>query len=690
MLEVENIRAYYGRIQVLWDVCLKINEGEIFALVGANGAGKTTLLRVISGILRPESGTIKFLGRRIDGLSPHAIVELGISHIPEGRKLFTEMSVQENLEMGAYTPRAWKLRHETIKEVYQLFPVLKERGRQMAVTLSGGEQQMLAMGRGLMSRPKLCIIDEPSNGLAPKLVAEVFQVIKSLRERGVTIMLIEQNVRQTLEIADRASVLENGRMVLEGKCDELLCSDHIKEAYLGITITNEEGKKMEKKLTPDEKQEALFQSWLAPKDPQGNALKFLNSEVEQAYKARVTRIKDAIQMKKLPDRVPVLVLPSFFPVYNAGITPRDAMYDYGKLTAAYKKFLTDFQPDGHIGADMPGPGKFFEALDYKLYSWPGHGVPAERSYQANEGEYMKADEYDALIHDPSNFMSNIYFPRIFGALEPFQMLPALTGILEMYGLAYNFLSFGMPPMQAALKSLMKAGNEAMKWLGAIGAWNVDTIAAGFPNIIGGYTKAPFDVIGDTLRGTRGIMLDMYRQPGKLLEAMEVLVPLMIKMGVGAAQMNGKPLIFMPLHKGADGFLSDAQFKKFYWPTLKKVFLGLIDEGIVPFPAAEGGYNSRLDVVKDLPKGKTMWMIDQSDMAAAKKTLGSVACLAGNVPSSMLSMGTPQQVKDYVKNILDSCAPGGGYIVSNGAFFDEAKAANVHAMVDFTVEYGVYK
>ena len=234
ILEVNNINVFYGRIQALWDVCVKISEGEIVALVGANGAGKTTLLHTISGILRPASGTINFLGRRIDNLSPHAIVELGISHIPEGRKLFTEMSVQENLEMGAYTARAWKLKHETIEEVYRLFPVLKERSKQMAVTLSGGEQQMLAMGRGLMSRPKLCIIDEPSNGLAPRLVTEVFQIVKSLREQGMTILLIEQNVRQTLEIADRACVLENGRIALEGRCDELIRSDHIKKAYLGL------------------------------------------------------------------------------------------------------------------------------------------------------------------------------------------------------------------------------------------------------------------------------------------------------------------------------------------------------------------------------------------------------------------------------------------------------------------------
>jgi branched-chain amino acid transport system ATP-binding protein len=234
MLEVSNLSTFYGQIQALWDVSFKINEGEIMALVGANGAGKTTLLHTISGILRPTSGTVSFLGQRIDGLSPHTIVELGISHIPEGRRLFTDMSVRENLEMGAYANRAWKYRQDTMEQVFQLFPVLKERAGQLSRTLSGGEQQMLAMGRGLMSKPKLCLIDEPSNGLAPRLVLEVFQIIKSLREQGKTILLVEQNVRQTLEIADRACVLENGRLALEGTCNELLQSDHIRKAYLGL------------------------------------------------------------------------------------------------------------------------------------------------------------------------------------------------------------------------------------------------------------------------------------------------------------------------------------------------------------------------------------------------------------------------------------------------------------------------
>jgi len=234
MLEVSNIDTFYGKMQALWGVSLRVDEQEIVALIGANGAGKTTLLNTISGLLRPASGSVEFLGKRIDGLAPHHVVELGISHIPEGRKLFPDMSVRENLEMGAYTSEAWKRKEETIEQVRQVFPSLKERERQLARTLSGGEQQMVAMGRGLMSRPRLCMFDEPSSGLAPRLVLEVFQAIKSLREQGITVLLVEQNVRHTLEIADRAYILESGRVVLEGTCDKLLQSDHVRKAYLGI------------------------------------------------------------------------------------------------------------------------------------------------------------------------------------------------------------------------------------------------------------------------------------------------------------------------------------------------------------------------------------------------------------------------------------------------------------------------
>ena len=234
MLEVSNLDVFHGKSQALRDVSLIVNEGEIVALVGTNGAGKTTLLNTISGALRAASGSVEFLGKKIDRLAPDTIVQLGISHIPEGRKLFTNMTVRENLELGAYISKAWKRKEETIEEVYQLFPVLKERARQSASKLSGGEGQMVAIGRGLMSRPKLCMFDEPSYGLAPNLLAEVLGVIKRLREQGITILLVEQNVRQTLETVDRAYVLENGRIVSEGKGEDLLQDERVKKAYLGL------------------------------------------------------------------------------------------------------------------------------------------------------------------------------------------------------------------------------------------------------------------------------------------------------------------------------------------------------------------------------------------------------------------------------------------------------------------------
>jgi branched-chain amino acid transport system ATP-binding protein len=234
MLEIRNLNTFYGKVQALWDISLEIDEAEIVALVGANAAGKSTLLNTISGLIHPASGSVTFQGKDLVGLPPHVIAELGISHIPEGRKLFPDMSVRENLELGAYAQHAWKQRGKTIKQVYELFPLLKEREGQLARTLSGGEQQMLAMGRGLMSGPTLCMFDEPSSGLAPLLVLEVFEVIKRLHKQGITVLVVEQNVRHTLELANRAYVLENGRVTMEGTGESLLKSEHVKKAYLGL------------------------------------------------------------------------------------------------------------------------------------------------------------------------------------------------------------------------------------------------------------------------------------------------------------------------------------------------------------------------------------------------------------------------------------------------------------------------
>ena len=437
-------------------------------------------------------------------------------------------------------------------------------------------------------------------------------------------------------------------------------------------------------LTADEKQDQMFEAWLA-----AEGIQFVSPEAEKAYKERVTRVKDAIQLKKLPDRVPIFSILNFFPAYYSGLTPMDVMYDYEKCTAAIRKYVTDFEPDTNPGAFFAGSGRIFELLKVNLYAWPGHGVSPEHSYQCIEGEYMMADEYDALIQDPSHFWNSTYLPRVCGALKPFQMLQSPTSVQE--GAFAPFLvPFGLPDVQAAYQTLFEAGAETLKWMHIIGAFDKEMMAAGFPGFLGGISKAPFDVLGDTMRGTKGIMLDIYRQPDKLIKAMEALVPLMIGMGIANARQTGNPLIFIPLHKGADGFISDEQFKKFFWPTLREVILGLIEEGIVPLPALEGYWNTRLEVIQDVPKGKSVWMVDQSDMVKVKNTLGKNACLLGNVPSSMLNLGTPQDVKAYVKNLIDTVGKDGGLIICNGAFFDEAKPENVKAMVDAAKEYGTYK
>jgi branched-chain amino acid transport system ATP-binding protein len=234
MLKVNGIDVFYGDLQVLWDISFEVKEKEILVLVGANGAGKSTTIRTISSLLTPRKGSIEFNGTRLDRSPPHRVIEHGIVHVPEGRRLFPQMSVEENLIMGTLHGEAKTKRFNTMERVYQLFPRLRERKKQLAGTLSGGEQQMLAVGRGLMSLPKLMMFDEPSLGLAPILVQDIFRIIRKINEEGVTVLLVEQNVRQTLAMCHRAYVLENGRVVLEGTGEALMANEHVKEAYLGI------------------------------------------------------------------------------------------------------------------------------------------------------------------------------------------------------------------------------------------------------------------------------------------------------------------------------------------------------------------------------------------------------------------------------------------------------------------------
>jgi len=233
MIDVENLNVFYGVTHILRDVSFNIKNGELIALLGSNGAGKTTLVNTIMGMLKPASGSIIFEGEHIENMPPHEIVRRGIAQVPEGRKTFPYISVRDNLSLGAYSKEAWAKRDESIEWVYSLFPLLKERRNMQAGTLSGGEQQMLVIGRGLMSQPKLMMIDEPSLGLAPKLLSEVYNILGKLRDNKITVLLSEQNARQALSISDRGYVMENGRIVLTDSSDKLLDSELVKEAYLG-------------------------------------------------------------------------------------------------------------------------------------------------------------------------------------------------------------------------------------------------------------------------------------------------------------------------------------------------------------------------------------------------------------------------------------------------------------------------
>ena len=437
------------------------------------------------------------------------------------------------------------------------------------------------------------------------------------------------------------------------------------------------------KLTPDEKRADRFKRWLSPP-----GVNFSGAAAEEGYKKRVARFIKALNLEE-PDRVPVILPAGTFPLYYSGLTLKEAMYDNKKLLEAYKKFFREFESDTFAGPGMVPPGKIMEIIDSLSSRWPGHGLPDSASMQQFvEGEYMKADEYDVLLKDPSDFCFRYYLPRTLGVLAPFALFSPLPHIL---GMPNRFLAPAvLPEVQKSFQAIIDYGKEIVKWQEPLAAFEREALAAGYPMFAGGQSHAPFDILADTLRGTRGIIMDMYRQPDRLLEAMEMLTPINIEGGLQMAGASARPVVFFALHKGDDTFMSDAQYEKFYWPTLRKVILGLIEEGCVPMLFAEGRYNNRLDIIKDLPRGKVMWHFDQTDMARAKKILGDNACIAGNVPSSLLRTGTPEAVKEYCRKLIEVCGKGGGFILTGGASIDKGNPDNLHAMMEAAEEYGVYK
>jgi len=358
------------------------------------------------------------------------------------------------------------------------------------------------------------------------------------------------------------------------------------------------------------------------------------------------------------------------------------MRDYQKMGAALVRYHEDFRPD--VQAGPVAPAGVFELLGLEMVDWPGRGLSDETPWQYREGEYMHAGDYDALIADPEGYFRRVLLPRFGSAFAPLAGLNPFTDFMEAASMPFQLLPFADPALVEGVRRLADAAREALAWLAASREAGADVSARlGIPPEIAGSVKAPYDVLADTLRGMRGIARDLLQRPDKLLEAAKRLVAPMVSLGTRQAAWSPSPLVVFWLHKGADGFMSDEQFRTFYWPTLKAVLAGLIEEGVVPLLFAQGSYLSRLDVIADgdLPSGSVLWAFDQTDMATAGAKLGGYACIAGNVPTALLALGTPAEVEKYVTGLLEACAGRGGFVLRSGSALDDARPENLAAMFE---------
>ncbi len=437
------------------------------------------------------------------------------------------------------------------------------------------------------------------------------------------------------------------------------------------------------KLTWQEKREERFKRWLNPEN-----IKFKNEEAEELYKQRVTRFIKAIKME-VPDRVPVMLPTGNYPAYWGGASFRTLMYDYDKGRQIWIKYMEAFgDMDTFNGFALVPSGKIAEVIRSKLQKLPGLGLPEDATMnQYVEGEYMTADEYDLFMMDPSDYNLRVMLPRTTPLFECFKRFPPVRAFMGTSLVA----ALSDPEIHRVFKSLMDLSDEYIRWQKANTEMNEFVRSQGYPSLFGGgpMVAAPFDHFADTLRGTHGITMDMFRQPKKLHEAMEYYLNMGIETSVKNFPMTACPICMMPLHKGDDTFMSDKQFVEFYWPYLRRIFMAMINEGLVPMPFAEGRYTNRLKQIADTPRSGVVWYFDQTDMKEAKKILGDVCCIAGNVPTSVVIKGTVEEVKEHCRRLIEDCAPGGGYILAGGASIDNGKFENLKAMMDAAKEYGKY-
>lgn len=428
-------------------------------------------------------------------------------------------------------------------------------------------------------------------------------------------------------------------------------------------------------MSPLERRKARLDHW------QNQPVQFESPEAEANYKERITRLRKAYDMDH-PDRIiaDISMGAGEYALRRKGIIGKDMVYNHDKMREPLLQFHDEFQPDVAAGM-LPYPGKPWDMLDFKLYIWGGQKLPETSVIQAVEGEYMRPDEYKDFIADPTAFWLKQYLPRAYGALAPLAMLPEFTRISESVDTIDLLVPFGMPPFQEMLHKMMEAGNELMKMLGAVGQTGAMIAGKGFPGMGLNIVKTPFDYLGDTLRGTKGILTDMYRRPNELLAACERYVPILIKAIVAASDRAGAPCAMYVLHKGADGFMSDAQFKKFYWPTWKQVMMGLYEEGIISYLFIEGTYDSRLEYLAEMPEKSLVCHFDKSNMRRVKELLSDKFTIAGNVSAALMSTGSTDELRAACDELVDLYQDAAGYIMAFGCGFEWTTDEKIRAFQD---------
>jgi uroporphyrinogen-III decarboxylase len=410
-------------------------------------------------------------------------------------------------------------------------------------------------------------------------------------------------------------------------------------------------------------------------------------EAKAKFDARWQRILDCVALKQ-PDRMPVAFYAIFWFAKYGGISCRDLMYDYEKAAAVTEQAILELEPDA-VSPVFAGIaiGRILEAVDFKQLQWPGHGVSDNQPFQYLDREYVKVDELIALVRDPSGFYLNTYLPRIMGAFEGFDKFPLLAGTYYLRTIT-ALRPLANPEFRASLKRVLDAADEVDRYMTHVGEWTRRIEALGYPLINGSNTGAPYDVLADYFRGATGMMKDLFRNKDKLHEAINAMRLNILRMTIANAEAAGHPIVFIPIHWAPDAFMSPKQFEEFWWPSFRQMMIDMIDVGLIPLVLWEADCSKRLEIIKDVPPGKCIYWFERTDMIKAYEVLGDVVALRGNLSSSLMTTGTPQQVDAAVRHLVDNVWAKGGNLILDCAFGipDETPAENVRAMFKAARKY----